>query len=772
MDVLCCTASILHLVAIAIDRYWAITKLNYVRTRTTKPILLMIAIVWVTALGISLPTRFHYSRNEYQVLVEGQCQINDDYAFTIISTVGAFYLPMAFLIGVYAKIYQAAQKRIRKRRFRISTVNPLMYGSQKQGNGLREKNSEKSVGESWRAHIKAKLAMISRLKTTSWKRKQLHGEFTRVSYETGFADQTEDTSEHDVSITFNDDFSPTSNNSSSFCSSSNQKSSLSGTSDCYFGTQVTSTRVTVPIGKINQECHSPIKCSPNCKPIVVSEENHHMEPQNSALGPVLICSAKAESTKQDSDFQQAEEMNEDLVAKSKPITMSRLPFLPKYSSSEYDSSSDYSRLTVEQEWENETFPCSVSHSDLSIVLRRKALFDSDSDTISNVSHINGTFDQTNGAKEVLPKQSSSFHQYELVTSPLVIEFNLCSESGSGSTLHKSIPSTQSVSPRPTGLCLTDRGAVFPCSPFLYSSQSTPSVHSVNTNRSLSSDSDFTNGSSESGLEAPARKFNCGPEEDTGSLYRLAQHSEQMITSPLVPNGYLASRNNFYSEKQQTAVKPSQKDKVNESNQMISPKPSLTQNSRSQLDTVQNKPFATTAPVNEIPAATNAVLNRIVNSPETLTMNRDTSKSPLFREPNQTCLTASHVTLAYKTNHIKISHETATNHVAAAFPGANNAILEAEHHRERVESRRERKAARTLAIITGCFILCWFPFFARALYAPFCMPTCSLPSWVESLLLWLGYLNSLLNPVLYTVFSPDFRSAFKKIVCGRLSIRAN
>lgn len=32
-DVLCCTASILHLVAIALDRYWAVTDINYMQVR-------------------------------------------------------------------------------------------------------------------------------------------------------------------------------------------------------------------------------------------------------------------------------------------------------------------------------------------------------------------------------------------------------------------------------------------------------------------------------------------------------------------------------------------------------------------------------------------------------------------------------------------------------------------------------------------------------------------------------------------------------------------
>ncbi|KAK7602154.1 hypothetical protein V9T40_009595 [Parthenolecanium corni] len=85
-------------------------------------------------------------------------------------------------------------------------------------------------------------------------------------------------------------------------------------------------------------------------------------------------------------------------------------------------------------------------------------------------------------------------------------------------------------------------------------------------------------------------------------------------------------------------------------------------------------------------------------------------------------------------------------------------------KQSLEAKREKKAAKTLAIITGAFVICWLPFFVMALAMPMC-PGCQINRYVSSFFLWLGYFNSTLNPIIYTVFSPEFRQAFNRILCG-------
>ncbi|XP_077465111.1 5-hydroxytryptamine receptor 4-like isoform X2 [Stigmatopora argus] len=100
-------------------------------------------------------------------------------------------------------------------------------------------------------------------------------------------------------------------------------------------------------------------------------------------------------------------------------------------------------------------------------------------------------------------------------------------------------------------------------------------------------------------------------------------------------------------------------------------------------------------------------------------------------------------------------------------GASSADTADQQRNHRM--RTETKAAKTLCVIMGCFCLCWAPFFVTNVVDPFI--GYAVPEKLWAACLWLGYINSMLNPILYAFLNKSFRRAFLIILCcGRKRYR--
>lgn len=87
----------------------------------------------------------------------------------------------------------------------------------------------------------------------------------------------------------------------------------------------------------------------------------------------------------------------------------------------------------------------------------------------------------------------------------------------------------------------------------------------------------------------------------------------------------------------------------------------------------------------------------------------------------------------------------------------------------------QKAIRTLGVILGTFIICWLPFMSFAIIKPLYEYLTGLtgnprplnaPVWIDTLLLWFGYISAMLNPVIYSKFNREFRTPFREIIYCR------
>ncbi|XP_075924587.1 trace amine-associated receptor 365-like [Petromyzon marinus] len=85
-----------------------------------------------------------------------------------------------------------------------------------------------------------------------------------------------------------------------------------------------------------------------------------------------------------------------------------------------------------------------------------------------------------------------------------------------------------------------------------------------------------------------------------------------------------------------------------------------------------------------------------------------------------------------------------------------------------DAKSERNATKMLSIVVGIFLASWLPFFLMNVSDPLLGYSIDPRAWEA--VTWLGYANSAANPVIYGIFSPNFRAAFR-VIAARSAFRA-
>uniref|UniRef100_A0A0K0E770 G_PROTEIN_RECEP_F1_2 domain-containing protein n=1 Tax=Strongyloides stercoralis TaxID=6248 RepID=A0A0K0E770_STRER len=109
---------------------------------------------------------------------------------------------------------------------------------------------------------------------------------------------------------------------------------------------------------------------------------------------------------------------------------------------------------------------------------------------------------------------------------------------------------------------------------------------------------------------------------------------------------------------------------------------------------------------------------------------------------------------------------------------NNLLAKAQSHyntygpgriirgsKEKMVYLRERKALKTIGIVVMGFIICWMPFFILYLIEVIIDDLNKSTAFgiLNVFFLWLGYSNSVLNPIIYTMYNGDFRRCFRDLL---------
>uniref|UniRef100_H3DBF5 Histamine H1 receptor n=1 Tax=Tetraodon nigroviridis TaxID=99883 RepID=H3DBF5_TETNG len=96
---------------------------------------------------------------------------------------------------------------------------------------------------------------------------------------------------------------------------------------------------------------------------------------------------------------------------------------------------------------------------------------------------------------------------------------------------------------------------------------------------------------------------------------------------------------------------------------------------------------------------------------------------------------------------------------------DNFIGQSCHRIQSLKIHKEYKAAKQLGFIIFAFFLCWIPYFITFMVMAFCRDC--VHHELHMFTIWLGYINSTLNPFIYPLCNRNFKRVFKNFLKIRL-----